>query len=62
MSWTRPEADCTVTLECEDCHEVWHPEIFFEYRGVSPHGGMVAEYTADAFQCKECLGKGIEVD
>lgn len=51
--------DDSVIVVCEDCDETWNPEVFFEYQGVTPHGGMVSFYTDDAFECGSC-GKDCE--
>lgn len=65
MSWLGSDYDSvdeSTMLYCKDCKLTWHPEIFFEYRGMRPHGGRVAEYTVNAFECHNCAGEGVEVD
>lgn len=57
-----PPTDEHVTVRCEECEEEWHPEVEYEYQGEIPHGGMVAFYTDDAFDCPSCGKPGEEVE
>jgi hypothetical protein len=59
-----PNPECDLYYDPEDegpRGETWHPEIFFEYQGVVPHGGIVSFHEDDAFDCDECGTEGVEV-